>query len=169
MDSHVCEMNGEILDCEARAPYPLGVPSLPSLDLLEDESIRQLELQERRSDALDTKAGVVIGFAGVLVALSIANLHSNTAHVGTGFAALAALLASAGFFPRLSPALNIQHLRQRYLTADLNFTRVRVLDTRVNMYERANRRLRVKVLLVSGSVASLAVAVTVTVVAGILV
>lgn len=89
------------------------LPSLPSLDLLDSESIRQLEVQERRSDSLDSKGGVVLGFAGVLVPLSTANLHSNVAHVGTGFAALAALLASVGFFPRNSPALNLRHLGTR--------------------------------------------------------
>jgi hypothetical protein len=144
------------------------LPSLPSLDLLDSESIRQLEVQERRSDSLDSKAGVVLGFAGVLVPLSIANLHSNVAHVGTGFAALAALLASVGFFPRNSPALNLRHLRDTYLTAEEGFTRLRVLDTRIAMYERTNRRLQVKATAVSSSMAALAVAVIVTVVAGIL-
>lgn len=143
-------------------------PSLPSLDLLDSESIRQLEVQERRSDALDSKAGVVLGFAGVLVPLSVANLHSNTAHVGTGFAALAALLAAAGFFPRNSPALNLRHLRETYLTAEEGFTRLRVLDTRIAMYERTSRRLEVKAVAVSSAVAALGIAVIVTVVAGIL-
>ena len=109
------------------------LPSLPSLDLLDSESIRQLEVQERRSDSLDSKAGVVLGFAGVLVPLSIATLHSNVAHLGTGFAALAALLASVGFFPRNSPALNLRHLRDTYLTAEDGFTRLRVLDTCIAM------------------------------------
>jgi hypothetical protein len=80
------------------SPLP-SLPSLDLLDLLDSESIRQLEVQEGCSDSLDSKAGVVLGFAGVLVPLSIANLHSNVAHVGTGFTGLAALLASVGFFP----------------------------------------------------------------------
>ena len=141
---------------------------MPSLQFLGDESARELETQDRRADALDSKAGIVLGFAGVLVPLSLANLHGNLAHVGTGFAALAALLASVGFLPRDTSALNLRQLRDSYLTAEETFTRLRVLDTRIAMYERTNKRLEVKAQIIISSVAALGLAVILTVIAGIL-
>jgi len=143
------------------------LPSMPSLDVLAEESVRQLDVQERRSDALDSKAGVVLGFSGVLVPLSIANLHTDLAHVGAGFAALAALLASGGFFPRNTPALNPRQLRENYLTAEERFTRLRLVDTRIAMFEQTRQLLRFKALVIVASVAALAVAVIITVIAGI--
>ena len=141
---------------------------MPSLQFLGDESARELETQDRRADALDSKAGIVLGFAGVLVPLSLANLHGNLAHVGTGFAALAALLASVGFLPRDTSALNLRQLRDSYLTAEETFTRLRVLDTRIAMYERTNKRLEVKAQIIISSVAALGLAVILTVIARIL-
>ena len=144
------------------------MPALPSLTLLSDEVVREIEVQERRTDALDSKAGVVLGFAGVLVPLSLANLHGNLAHVGAGFAGLAALLASVGFVPRSTPALALPQLRASYLTADEEFTKLRLLDTRIAMHEQAAKSLKTKANLIIGAVATLAVAVILTVIAGII-
>jgi hypothetical protein len=141
---------------------------MPSLPVLAEVTVRELETQERRSDALDSKAGVVVGFAGVLVPLSLANLHGNLAHVGAGFAGLAALLASGGFVPRNTPALALRQLRETYITAEETFTRLRILDTQIAMYDRSNLRLALKARLIIGSVLALAVAVILTVIAGIL-
>src|SRR5947209_6264487 len=105
--------------------------TLPSLSLLSDETKRELEVQERRGDALDSKAGIVIGFAGVLVPLSLANLHGLLAHVGAGLAGLAALASGLAFIPRSTPGLSLRALRRSYLTADPAFTELRLLDTRI--------------------------------------
>ena len=148
-------------------PVP-KLPSMPSLPVLAEVTARELETQERRSDALDAKAGVVLGFAGVLVPLSLANLHGNLAHVGAGFAGLAALLASGGFVPRNTPALALRQLRDSYITSEETFTRLRVLDTQIAMHDRTNDRLALKALLITASVLALAVAVILTVIAGIL-
>ena len=60
----------------------LVMPGLPSLSLLSDEVASELTAQERRGDALDTKAGVLLGFAGVLVGLTVGQLHGFVAHSG---------------------------------------------------------------------------------------
>ena len=87
--------------------------------------------------------------------------------VATGTAALAGLLAAGAFIPRSYPTLALRHLRGRYLTSEQEFTRLRLLDTRIGMYERNQPRLAVKAWLVRASTVVLGLAVLLTVVASI--
>jgi hypothetical protein len=148
-----------------RPPTIGGVP-LPSLSLLNEAAVDELGAQERRADALDSKAGVLLGFAGVLVGLSVDKLP-GVGHIATGAAALAGLLAAAAFIPRLYPTLALRHLRNSYLTSEEEFTRLRLLDTRIGMYERNQPRLARKANLVRGSTVVLGLAVLLAVVASI--
>lgn len=99
------------------------MPGLPSLSLLSDEVASELTAQERRGDALDTKAGVLLGFAGVLVGLTVGQLHGFVAHSGTVLAGVAALLATVAFGPRSYSTLALRRLRETYMTAAAEFTR----------------------------------------------
>jgi hypothetical protein len=144
-----------------------AMPGLPSLSLLSDEVASELTAQERRGDALDTKAGVLLGFAGVLVGLTVGHLHGFVAHSGAVLAGVAALLAAVAFVPRSYPTLALRRLRETYLTADAEFTRRRVMDTRIAMYERTQGLLAVKARLVTAAAATLCVAVIVTVIGSI--
>jgi hypothetical protein len=141
------------------------VPALPSLSLLGDEVKGELEAQERRFDALDSKAGIVVGFAGVLVPLSLANLHGVLAHVDAGVAGVAALLSALAFLPRRTPALDVGELRLHYLTSDEDFTKLRILDTRVSIYEKTAATIGRKAEFVTSAVVALGLAVILTVVA----
>jgi hypothetical protein len=143
------------------------VPGLPSLVLLGDETSAELAAQERRGDALDSKAGVVLGFAGVLVPLSLASLHGTLAHIGAAFAAVAALCCCAAFVPRSYPTLALPQLRDRYLAAEEEFTRLRLLDTRIAMYQRTQKLLTFKALMVTAATLALGAAVILTVIGGI--
>jgi hypothetical protein len=143
------------------------MPGLPSLSLLSDEVASELTAQERRGDALDTKAGVLLGFAGVLVGLTVGRLHGFVTHFGTVLAGVAALLSAVAFVPRSYPTLALRRLRETYLTADAEFTRRRVMDTRIAMYERTQGLLAVKARLVTAAAATLCVAVIVTVIGSI--
>jgi hypothetical protein len=144
------------------------VPGLPSLDLLSDEVAAELAAQERRSDALDSKAGVLLGFAGVLVGLTVASLHGAWATIGAGFAAAAAVCAGVAVVPRPYPTLEVRRLRETYLTAEEDFTRRRLLDTRIVMYEETQTLLKIKAWLVTAASGTLGIAVVLTVLAGTL-
>lgn len=104
---------------------------LPSLGLLGEEASAEVAAHERRYDALDTKAGVLLGFSGVIVALTAGNLNGALAQIGTAFAGMAAILAGVAFVPRRFPTIALLTLRDKYLTADEEFTRLRLLDTRI--------------------------------------
>lgn len=82
-------------------------------------------------------------------------------------AGVAALLSAVAFVPRSYPTLALRRLRETYLTADAEFTRRRVMDTRIAMYERTQGLLAVKARLVTAAAATLCVAVIVTVIGSI--
>lgn len=142
------------------------MPAPPSLGLLSEETSGELAAQERRSDALDSKAGVLLGFSGVLVPLSLASLHGTVAHVGAGFAGFAALCCCAAFLPRSYPTLALPVLRDRYLTAEEDFTRQRLLDTRIAMYLQTQKLLAFKAFMVTVATLALGAAVILTVIGG---
>jgi hypothetical protein len=143
------------------------VPALPSLPVLNEEAAAEIAAQERRADALDSKGGVLLGFSGVLVGLSIDKLQGVLGHVATGVAGLTAMVAAGAIVPRSYPTLSLRRLRDRYLTSEEEFTRLRVLDTRIAMYDRTQRTLAVKALLVRLAAVGLAAAIVLTVVASI--
>jgi hypothetical protein len=109
------------------------MPGLLSLDLLCETAAEELGALERRADALDSKAGVLLGFSGVLVALSAGKLEGWFAHSSATVAGVAALFAGVAFVPREFPLIALLPLRDKYLTSEVEFTRLRLLDTRIAM------------------------------------
>ncbi len=130
---------------------------LPSLDLVALRVQAQLEHQLQHFDGLDNKAGIVVGFAGVVVA--IAEGLRLLAIAGRLAAVLAALLALWSFLPRRYPVLDTRKLRDRYLRADPEFTKLHLLDTQIRMEERASVLLDRKAFRLKLAVACLAAAV----------
>ncbi|MCA1571597.1 MAG: hypothetical protein LC798_15015 [Chloroflexi bacterium] len=130
---------------------------LPSLDLIAWRVEAQLEHQLRHFDGLDNKAGVVLGFAGVLVA--IADGFGPLAFAGRIVAVGAGLLALWAFLPRKYPVLNTRRLRDRYLRADPGFTKLHLVDTQIRMEERASALLDRKAFRLKLAVGLLALAI----------
>jgi hypothetical protein len=112
---------------------------LPSVDLVASRVELQLEHQLMHFDGLDTKAGIVLGFAGILVA--IANRAEQLTIAGRIAAVGAALLSLWAFLPRKYPVLDTRKLRDRYLRADPGFTKLHLLDTQIRMEEEASALL----------------------------
>jgi drug/metabolite transporter (DMT)-like permease len=143
------------------------MPGLPSLDLLSDAATEELAAYERRADALDSKAGVLLGFAGVVVAVSAANLDGWLAHASAIAAGVAALVAGFAFVPREFPTIALLPLRDKYLTSAGEFTQLRLLDTRIAMVSRVQATVRSKARSVTLASIALAIAVALGVLASI--
>jgi len=124
------------------------------------------------AESLDTKAGVVLGFAGVLVGLGataqVAVSGRVVFQIGLGFAVAAALLAAWAFLPRRFPVLEVYLLRQHYLMESEFETRLHLLDTEIEMVKEVADLVRRKGRRVRLSVGCLAIAAAL-VVAGTLV
>lgn len=129
---------------------------LPSLTLLLDLSQGEREKQLAHFDALDAKAGIVLGFAGVLIALisAIGGVWKLGALIAAFMAAGSSL---AAFWPRDYPVLLPNALRS-YLTSEEAFTRLTVLDTLGTMIDATSELLRHKARRLRTALASLATA-----------
>jgi hypothetical protein len=146
-------------------------PVLPSLTVLADQVASERETMNAHAESLDGKAGVVLGFAGVLVGLGATALPAVSGRlifqIGLGVAVVAALLAAWAFLPRRYPVLEVGQLRNN-LTAAEEETTLELLDTQIDMVREAAELAKRKGRRVQGSVACLAVA-TALIVAGTLI
>jgi hypothetical protein len=141
---------------------------LPALKLVDAEVKAAVEVLERRSDNLDTKAGLCLGFAGVLAGILLrAGFDSSAAaYVALGNDFLVAALSLLGYRTRSKPVLNPRQLR-RYIEGDEASVRLVLLDTRVLQSEEFGRRLRRQATLINAALVGLLLAVTATAIAAV--
>ncbi len=130
---------------------------LPSAGLLLAALDRHLDQQRTHFESLDTKAGVVVGFAGAIAALS-QDVDPLPGKLGVGSAVVAAVLAMLAFRPRRYPVFDPLRLRS-YLRAQEPFTQLRLLDTEIEMSLRASRLIEEKARWLRLSLVMLVVAV----------
>ncbi len=133
----VFQLGGEADTAPSYDPDMADEPEVPSLALLVTQVASEREGMNAHAESLDTKAGVVLGFSGVLVGLG-ATTQSVVSdrlvfQIGLAGAVAAALLAAWAFLPRRYPVLEVYRLRQSYLTAPQAETRLHLLDTQVQM------------------------------------
>lgn len=114
-------------------------PRMDSLDLLLDCVRREREAQLAHFEALDSKAGILLAFAGALITLS-PNVDGWTRTVSLPLLACAAILAAGAFFPRRMPTLDVVNLRE-YLRADEEFTKLRLHDSQLEMITQGGQEL----------------------------
>ena len=127
-------------------------PPIESIEILGLELRDQLAAQLRHFEGLDAKAGVLLGFAGLLVVFAPTSESGwiDAARLAGVMSAVSSLLA---FHPRRYPMVDLRRYRQ-YLWADHLYLRRRLLDTyAVSLDEvfvlnaKKARRLRMSVAL----------------------
>ena len=89
-----------------------GRKGVRSLDVVEEIVRREREAQLRHWDALDAKAGVMLGFAGALAALAPADLNALV-DGGRITAVVGALVALWAFWPREELAVTLDRKASR--------------------------------------------------------
>jgi len=102
--------------CGGRSPYGFAV-DLPGLNFVDAEVRAAVEAFERQSDNLDTKAGLCIGFAGVLAGILLRAAAGATAYVALGVDFAVAVLSLLAYRTPSHPVLNPSRLR-RYIEYD---------------------------------------------------
>jgi len=105
------------------------------LDFILGETRSERGAQLQHFDGLDAKAGILLGFSGAVVALT--PMDGLVIGVGRLTAVLAGLVALWAFWPRRFDTLDLYVLRQKYLSAELRFTKLTVLDTQIAIIESA--------------------------------
>ncbi len=130
---------------------------LPSVDVLLATVERQHDQQRAHFESLDSKAGIALGFAGAIAAVA-RDVRPGIAKVGVGLSVLAAVFAMLSFRPRRFPIFDPMALR-RYLRAEEQLTKLRLLDTRIEMALRTSQLIERKARWLQLSLATLVVAV----------
>ena len=144
-----------------------NVTDLPARrDRLAETVRHERDAQISHFESLDTKAGILIGFAGVVVLLA-SNLRGLPVDIGKGFAATSALVALWAFVPRRYPVLDLSGVRNVFSTTRLEEATARLVDTEIEMFYEASRILESKGRRLKLALIALAMAV-VLVFAGIL-
>lgn len=127
----------------SRKQATLGsVRRLPSLNLLLQVAMQERDKQLAHFDALDTKAGVLLAFDGVLIAVS-RGIQFSFLLPGVILTSASAVLALAAFWPRKFPALDPWVLRQ-FLTYEAENTSLKLHDTIARSVNQGGRVLHVK-------------------------
>jgi hypothetical protein len=136
-------------------------PPLPSLEVISDQVASERKTMDSHAESLDAKAGVVLGFAGVLVGLGAtaqALVSSGLVfQIGLGFAVGAALTAALAFLPRRVPVLEVLPMR-RLLTTTEETTKLTLLDAQIKMVLQTATLVKHKGRRVKVAVALLAIA-----------
>jgi hypothetical protein len=137
-------------------------PSLPSLGIVADQVATERQALQGHAESLDAKAGVVLGFAGVLVGLGATAQAVISANwyfrAGLMLGVAAAAFSGGTLVPRKYPVVELGRLRDKYLTAPQDETTLRLLDSQIAMVVQVTKLLKVKGRLLSTAVVCLAVA-----------
>jgi hypothetical protein len=127
-----------------------------------DQVATERETLSGHAESLDAKAGVVLGFSGVLVGLGAtaqAVISENWVfRVGLMFGVAAAVLSAWALLPRGYPVVKLGPLRDKYLTAPEDETRLQLLDTQIEMVVQFTNLLEAKGRKLSAAIGCLAVA-----------
>jgi len=113
-----------------------------SIDLLIEISRSERDAQLSHFDSLDTKAGLALGFAGVLIALGNGS-GSVIGLTAVVLAAQSAVAAVSSFWPRQFPSIDPTRLGD-YALSERVFTQLTVLDTLEVMMIQTSQMLEVK-------------------------
>ena len=108
------------------------------LDLMRDERSKRID----HFDALDGKAGTIVGFAAVLIVLT-PSMPLVVRILASGSAVVAAGVALAAFWPSGLPILDQRRLAE-YATSEAAFTERTLIDTLELMDAQAADVLRLK-------------------------
>lgn len=144
-----------------------GVGGTRALDVVERIVDRERQAQLQHFDALDAKAGVMLGFAGALAALAPAAVNVIV-DCGRLVAVGGALMGLRAFWPRSYGAVKLRAFRERYLASEPGFARLHLMDTQIAVSEELAVTLERKAFRVRLSMSFLA-ASSVLVAAGLLV
>jgi hypothetical protein len=115
---------------------------LPSLNLLLDLVQSERDKQRAHFDSLDGKAGIILGFTGLIITLA------PELPIGYVILVVLAALATAGlalaaFFPRKYPILEVGTMRE-YLTAQESDAKSTLHDTLAGMVVEGGKTLQRK-------------------------
>ena len=122
---------------------PLDLSRVPSLHLVEAALTRAEHSYRQRAASIDTKAGILLSAAGVVIAL-VGNRPGIAGLIGQVFAAGAAGAGVLALSPRVDKSIGPRQLRDRYLTQHESITRMILFNTRIDLHAKDEEKLIAK-------------------------
>ncbi|MGH3844699.1 MAG: hypothetical protein ACRDR6_13090 [Pseudonocardiaceae bacterium] len=133
-------------------------PNRETLNIVRAELDIEREAQDQRSASADTRAGLIVGFSGVMASIAV-NSKSLLTLPGLGLAVVAAVLATTVLWPRLQSTVSPRALRNRYLAGPPDVIKLSVLDKRILDYEENQEQIKIKIARLKRAIAVFVVAV----------
>lgn len=133
-------------------------PHLPSLEIVLEEARSEKQAQLIHFEALDSKAGVLLGFSGALVALA-PDRADPLIVIGRFMAVVSGMSALASFWPRDFSMTHLRSLRDKYLSSEAAFTRLTLVDATIAQAIQVRGVLMWKARLLKMAMTSLGAAV----------
>jgi len=139
---------------------------LPSTDIVLDEVRRTIDFQFEQIDGLDTKSGIVLGIAGVILTLLV------TSMLGQSNAIANSLLVKVALVPMLLSLIlsfisisvrkwdkppQLERLRSHYITQPADETKLKIIDISMDAIENNDKRIKTRVCLLKSSYFILAI------------
>lgn len=115
----------------------------PSINVIESALVRAEESYRFRAGSVDSKAGLLLGAVGVLIAL-VGSEPSVPGLLAQFFAALSGIMLVLSLRPRRGEGMNPRKLRDQYLQADPPTARINVLNAGLSAWEKDEARLKTK-------------------------
>ena len=148
------------------SPPDIEPGSLEGLDAVAEVVSSELEAQDRRGDSIDTKAGLILGFSGVLAGIQVHG--AGVTHLAAvSLDGLTAVVALFALLPRPFPGLAPRRIRE-YAPWTADQAKLQLMDTRIEIFETTRRKLNRKADFLEAGSISLLAAVVATVVASAL-
>ena len=128
------------------------------MEVVLEEARSEKRAQLVHFEALDSKAGVLLGFAGALVALA-PDRADPLIVIGRFMAVVSGMSALASFWPRDFSLTHLRSLRDKYLSSEAAFTRLNLVDATIDQAIQVRGVLMWKARLLKVAMTSLGVAV----------
>jgi hypothetical protein len=135
-------------------------PELPSIDIVLDEARRKLDFQFERLNRLNTKSGMLLGIAAVILTLLVTTLLGKQDTVGRSLlikVALAPIFTSL-ILSYLTVSISeydrppkLERLREHYISKDAEKTKIRIIDISIDAIQKNEGLIEKKVRLIKWS------------------
>lgn len=136
-------------------------PSYPSLLIVRAEVDLQAGEQERRGSDADSRAALVVAFAGVVIGLG-QDVRNVVQVLGLVLACVAAVSAVVALWPSVNGSVDLDRLHRAYLQEEERRTARMLLDTHVQLFQENRARLHQKTAWVKFSVVALGCSIGLT-------
>jgi hypothetical protein len=123
---------------------PVEVTPVPALEVIENELARRDQAMVTRIASIESKAGLHLGFAAVVIA-QVYESHTWAARCALIIALVSSVGALVALWPRRAKEISVSKLRDKYMGGSVEAARRAVLDSRIPLLSQREETFGFKV------------------------